>query len=53
VIANLELLPLRVNESKNSTVGDRQVALARKLKAAGLLSDAGWQAVVFATRSKP
>jgi len=50
VIANLELLPLKLNESKNYKVGDRQKALARKLKDAGMLSDAGWQAVVFSAR---
>jgi hypothetical protein len=31
VIANLELMPLRMNESKNMTVGERQLALAEKL----------------------
>ena len=38
VIANLELMPLRMNESKNAMVGERQRALAEKLHAAGLLS---------------
>jgi hypothetical protein len=46
VIANLELLPLRMNEGKNDKIGERQISLARKLKAAGLLSDAGLQAVL-------
>ena len=46
VIANLELLPLQVNESKNSKVGQRQRDLARKLSKAGLLSDAGLKAVL-------
>ncbi len=49
VVANLELLPLRVNESKNSTIGARQRDLAKKLHNAGLLSDAGLRAVL----SKP
>ena len=49
VVANLELLPLRVNESKNSTIGARQRDLANKLHNAGLLSDAGLRAVL----SKP
>jgi len=41
VIANLELMPLRMNESKNATVGARQLDLAKKLYAAGLLSGRG------------
>ena len=41
VIANLELMPLRMNESKNSHVGERQLSLAEKLHAAGLLSADG------------
>ena len=53
VIANLELLPLKLNESKNAKVGDRQVSLAKKLREAKLLSESGWMAVVFATRFKP
>lgn len=38
LIANLELLPLRLNQRKSDAVGDRQVSLAKKLSAAGLLS---------------
>ena len=49
VVANLELLPLRVNESKNSTIGARQRDVAKKLHNAGLLSEAGLRAVL----SKP
>lgn len=41
VIANLELMPLRMNESKNDKIGARQLDLAKKLHAAGLLSDEG------------
>jgi hypothetical protein len=41
VIANLELMPLSVNQKKNDKVGDRQVSLAKALHAAGLLSDDG------------
>ena len=40
-IANLELMPLRMNESKNAKVGQRQIDVARKLNEAGLLNDAG------------
>jgi hypothetical protein len=38
VIANLELMPLSVNQRKGDKIGDRQTSLARKLNAAGLLS---------------
>jgi CRISPR/Cas system Type II protein with McrA/HNH and RuvC-like nuclease domain len=38
VIANLELMPLRMNQSKGDTIGQRQKDLAKKLYAAGLLS---------------
>jgi len=43
VIANLEFMPLKMNQSKNDKVGARQLDLARKLHDAGLLSDAGLQ----------
>jgi hypothetical protein len=35
-VANLELMPLRVNQAKGDRIGDRQRDLARKLHAAGL-----------------
>lgn len=38
VIANLELMPLRLNERKNSHMGQRQRDLAKKLFEAGLVS---------------
>jgi hypothetical protein len=41
VIANLELMPLRMNKRKRAAIGDRQRALARQLFNAGLLSKAG------------
>jgi len=44
-IANLELMPLRLNERKNAEVGDRQRALAKRLREAGLLSARGLSAV--------
>jgi hypothetical protein len=50
VIANLELMPLRMNESKNDRVGARQTDLARKFNKAGLLSDDGLKAVESAAR---
>src|SRR5437667_3855775 len=50
VIANLELMPLRLNERKNSKIGQRQRSLARKLNEAGLLSDAGLKAVLAIRR---
>jgi hypothetical protein len=45
VIANLESMPLRMNESRNDKVGARQTDLARKSNEAGLLSDEGLKAV--------
>ncbi len=41
VIANLELMPLSVNQRKGDAVTSRQADLARKLNAAGLFSDEG------------
>ena len=46
VIANLELMPLRMNERKNAKIGQRQRSLARKLNEAGLLSKTGLAAVL-------
>ncbi len=45
VIANLELMPLRMNESKNARIGERQVELARELYGVALLSSTGLKAV--------
>jgi len=45
VIANLELLPLKLNESKNSKVAARQRSLAKQLHKAGLLSTEGLKAM--------
>ena len=36
IIANLELMPLRMNESKHAKMGARQEDLLKKLRAAGL-----------------
>lgn len=41
VIANLELMPQRVNAGKRDRVGERQVDLARRLRTAGMLSSSG------------
>jgi len=38
VIANLELMPSRMNSAKRDRIGSRQKALAQKLHRAGLLS---------------
>jgi hypothetical protein len=46
VIANLELMPLRMNEGKRDKIGDRQRSLAKQLHAAGLLSEKGFRAVM-------
>lgn len=45
VIANLELLPLKLNESKNSKIGERQRDLAHRFREAGILSQTGLHAV--------
>lgn len=45
VIANLELMPLRVNRRKSSIIGDRQRDVAKKLFQGGLLSRRGYDAV--------
>ena len=50
VIANLELMPLSVNQRKGNKVGDRQVSLAKALLDAGLLQNAGFQSVMAAKR---
>ncbi|MGV3532597.1 MAG: hypothetical protein ACO1QR_09535 [Chthoniobacteraceae bacterium] len=39
VLANLELMPLRVNMRKGAAIGQRQRDLARRLVVAGLLSE--------------
>lgn len=36
VIANLELMPLRLNQSKRATMGERQQAFMKRLGGAGL-----------------
>jgi hypothetical protein len=36
VVANLELMPMRMNSSKSDKIGARQLDLARKLRAPGL-----------------
>lgn len=46
VIANLELMPLRMNEGKRDRIGDRQRSLAKQLHEAGLLSEKGFRAVM-------
>jgi hypothetical protein len=51
VIANLELMPLKMNEGKNDKIGSRQLDLARKLQKAGLLSPEGLKAVERRSKS--
>ena len=53
VIANLELLPLRLNEKKRAKIGQRQRSLAEKLHKAGLLSDLGYNAVLETPTTEP
>jgi hypothetical protein len=45
VIANLELMPQRMNAAKSDKIGDRQRSLAKRLFEAGLLSNKGLKAV--------
>ena len=47
-IYNLEFMPAKVNGRKSDKIGDRQRQLALKWHKLGLLSDAGFQAVVTA-----
>lgn len=49
VIANLELMPMRMNREKSDRVGERQVAPMRQLREAGLLGAAR----VETARAKP
>ena len=46
VIANLELLPLHMNESKNAKTGDRQCGLAKKFYQARLVSKKGLEVLL-------
>src|SRR2546425_2336855 len=46
VIANLELMPLRMNEEKNAKIGQRQRDLGDKFYRAGLLSPKGYDALM-------
>jgi hypothetical protein len=45
-LANLELMPLRMNREKSSSIGQRQIDMAKKFNAAGLLSESGLNAVL-------
>jgi hypothetical protein len=45
VIANLELTPLRMNESKIAKIGQRQRGMAKKFYQAGLLTGRRLEAV--------
>jgi hypothetical protein len=45
VIANLELMPFRMNAGKRDKIGERQKSLAKQFHAAGLLSQKGFKAV--------
>jgi hypothetical protein len=45
VIANLELMPSRMNAGKRDKIGARQLSLAKQLRVAGLLSEKGFKAV--------
>jgi len=45
-LANLELMPLRMNREKGSSICQRQVDMAKKFHASGLLSESGMNAVL-------
>ena len=45
-LANLELMPMRMNSLKSDSIGERQVDMAKKFYAAGLLSQSGLDAVL-------
>jgi hypothetical protein len=45
-LANLELMPLKMNREKSSSIGQRQVDMAKKFHAAGLLSNQGLEGVL-------
>ena len=45
-LANLELMPMRMNLSKSDSIGERLLDMARKFHAAGLLSQSGLDAVL-------
>ena len=51
-IADLELMPLRMDEGKTGWVGARQVDMFRKLKKARLLSENGLKVVESAARER-
>jgi len=53
VIANLELMPMRMNSAKRDHVGERQVTLAKKLYPAGLITPAGLRQVQNAAPRLP
>ena len=45
-LANLELMPLRMNRTKSNSIGVRQVDMAKKFNSAGLLSKQGLDEVL-------
>lgn len=46
VMANLELMPLKLNQGKGDWIGERQASMAKAFHSAGLLSEAGLKRVV-------
>jgi hypothetical protein len=46
VIANLEFMPLAINREKSARIGLRQIDVARRLRAAGLLTKSGLRSVL-------
>ncbi len=52
VIANLELMPQRMNSAKGDRVGERQIQKAEEFHRAGLLADRGLRQVQVAARKQ-
>ena len=52
LIANLELMPQRMNAGKHDRVAERQVKLARRLQKAEILRISGLGAVLTANASR-
>ena len=49
---NLEMMPLTLNQRKSAKIGQRQIDLAKRWNADGLLSDEGLKAVLEEGKAK-
>ena len=50
VIVNLEFMPVTLNQRKGAKVGERQIAVARKFQAAGIIDATELEAIETAIR---